>query len=74
MERIFSGAWKDKRGQTQTNNEDSEETQNDDKEKSEEVFYMRTYICSCISEIQIKVKNLLLKKLCFFSCSAFRTQ
>lgn len=40
MERIFSGAWKDKRGKTQTNEEESEQIKkDDDDEDSEEVLF-----------------------------------
>ncbi|XP_065370668.1 calcium uptake protein 3, mitochondrial isoform X3 [Calliphora vicina] len=41
MERIFSGAWKDKRGKTQTNDEESEQIKkDDDDEDSEEDNYI----------------------------------
>lgn len=38
MERIFSGAWKDKRGKTQTNDDESEQVKKDDDDESEEVL------------------------------------
>ncbi|XP_037823369.1 calcium uptake protein 3, mitochondrial isoform X7 [Lucilia sericata] len=40
MERIFSGAWKDKRGKTQTNEEESEQVKKDGDEESEEDNYI----------------------------------
>ena len=38
MERIFSGAWKDKRGKTQTENEETEQDHKDGDEENEEVL------------------------------------
>ena len=38
MERIFSGAWKDKRGKTQTENEEAEQDRKDGDEENEEVL------------------------------------
>lgn len=41
MERIFSGAWKNKRGENPTNGEsESEQDKKDGEEENEEVMYL----------------------------------